>query len=135
MQLVGSDLELVGSDLVNCPPNDAEVINEITVYYLVRGYPFDKDDFKSKIEEKPQRFKGKPDNIRCQAHGLSVYTDINDVFATQEIFNHLKEYKVVVGMLTRKCGVIKKTPARGRKTHHTWWPFQNIDRSVYFKML
>ena len=124
---------VVGSYLKNCPLKGFQPITEITVYFLVPGYPFNKDDFKSQYEKKPQRFKNQPNHIKCQAHGLSVYTDIKDVFKTQEMYDgRFEHHKIAVGKLTYESGVIKNTPAFCRKTHHTWWPFCNIDRSRFF---
>ena len=113
--------KLFGSKLRNCPPPDAEIPN-VVVYYLVSHNPPIKEDFKPLIKRikdfKPRYDKEKEE---CEAHGLSVYTDMNDAIITRENRNSLRDKKLAVGKLNFDCGLMKETPKRDRPSHHTWW--------------
>ena len=114
-------LNLLGSRLDNCPPEDAEPASGI-VYYLVRNDPPEEEDFIPGIEKHPHVYAhGKKDEV-CQAHGFSVFRDINDALSAGKRYKSLRGAKTAVGVLTSECGLIKKTPSRSRKSHHTWWP-------------
>ena len=48
------------------------------VYYLVRNNPPQAKDFIPGIEKPPNVYQHRPKDQICQAHGFSVFTDIED---------------------------------------------------------
>ena len=81
-----------------------------------------KEDFIPGIEKHPSVYKRRPKDQICQAHGFSVFKDIEDALKVKEEYNSLRGTEPAVGELTPECGVIKNTPSRKLRSHHTWWP-------------
>ena len=104
-------MKLLGSHLDNCPPEDAEPASGI-VYYLVRNDPPQEEDFILGIEKHPSVYKRRPADQICQAHGFSVYKDLEDALKTKRKRKGLRDTEPAVGKLTPECGVIKSTPSR-----------------------
>lgn len=127
-------LELRGSHLDNCPPEDAEPASG-TVYYLVRNNPPQEEDFIPGIEKHPSIYGRRPKDQICQAHGFSVFTDIEDALKTKRRRNGLKDTEPAVGELTPECGVIKSTPSRTCYSHHTWWPPNDMEIWSLFQIV
>ena len=126
-------LNLLGSHLDNCPPEDAEPASGI-VYYLVRNNPPQEEDFIPGIEKHPSVYGCRPADQICRAHGFSVFKDLQDALKVKEEFNSLKGMEPAVGELTPECGVIKNTPSLARCSHHTWWPPNGMKVWSLFKI-
>ena len=127
-------LRLLGSHLDNCPPEDAEPASGI-VYYLVRNNPPQAKDFIPGIEKHPSVYKRKPKDQICQAHGFSVFTDIEDALKTKRRRKGLKDTEPAIGELTPECGLIKSTPSRTGYSHHTWWPPDDMEIWSLFQIV
>ena len=82
-------MKLLGSHLDNCPPEDAEPASGI-VYYLVRNDPPQEGDFIPGIKKHPHVYENKPEDEKCQSHGFSVFTDIEDALKLKEGVKVLK---------------------------------------------
>ena len=65
---------------------------------------------------------------------FSVFRDINDALSAEKTYKGLRGTKTAVGVLTSACGLIKKTPSRIRKSHHTWWPPVGMEIWSLFKI-
>ena len=127
-------LELRGSHLDNCPPEDAEPASGI-VYYLVRNNPPQEEDFIPGIEKHPSVYGRRPPDQICQAHGFSVFTNIEDALKIKRRRNGFKDTEPAVGELTPECGVIKSTPSRACYSHHTWWPPNDMEIWSLFQIV
>ena len=126
-------MELLGSQLDSCPPEDAKPASGI-VYYLVRNNPPEEEDFIPGIEKHPHAYAHREKDEVCQAHGFSVFRDINDALKAEKTCKGLRGTKTAVGVLTSECGLIKKTPSRRRRSHHTWWPPLGMEIWSLFKI-
>ena len=127
-------MKLLGSHLDNCPPEDAEPASGI-VYYLVRNNPPQEDDFIPGIKKRPEIYKNNPKDQICKAHGISVFKDIKDALKVKNEFKSFKDTEPAVGELTPECGVIKNTPSRDRRSHHTWWPPDEMEIWSLFQIV
>lgn len=126
-------MNLLGSHLDNCPPEDAEPASGI-VYCLVWNNPPQEKDFIPAIERNPRiRKKGSEKEI-CLAHGFSVFTNIEEVLQVKKEFSVFKSAEPAVGELTSECGLIKNTPSRERYSHHTWWPPDGMEIWTLFNI-
>ena len=109
----------------DCPPNDADEINEPRVVFrLVSHNPPTEDDFRSQRVEHPNRaFRNVSE---CVARGLSVHSDFR---ASENLLKlpHMRRRGMMVCqvVLDAGAGYIQQT---GRdRHHHTWWPFASYD--------
>lgn len=103
----------------NCPPDTAQPATG-TVYYLVKNDPPTPDDFLSKRQKNPNlRFR--PDEKECQACGISVYTEIEDLLNVRQRYPDMGNMKPAVGNLTPNLGVLQPTPSKKSPSHHTLW--------------
>lgn len=99
-----------------CPPKEASYV-DATVFRLCRDIPPSKEDFiPYKILHPEQNFYGK----ECQACGLSVYNNIDDIKMLKKINKGLRKHKIYSGHITPKTGLTLATPIKGN-SHITWW--------------
>ena len=106
----------------NCPPNDAEVINnDFVVYRLVDSIPPKLEDFYSVIKLDPKR-KVKD---KCIASGCSVFTDYDECFSKTK-YTNLKKKKIIKFNLTNNIGRFKKSPNPDNKLHCTVWIYKSF---------
>lgn len=99
-----------------CPPDDARN-DTLQVFRLVSNNPPASDDFLSNIRESPHRKF--PDEILCNAHGVSVYRTYEDILNTRKRFpKPLGHKKIALGTITPIDGFVKET---GGASHITWW--------------
>ena len=118
-----------------CPPADCSEASG-TFYRTIRGSVPVKEDFLPHWLLKPHKQrewiqKGKA----CQACGLSLNANIEDLKRKQEIIPSIRG-KIVEGTLEPKTGKIKSTPTLTDTSHHTWWVPDSIeDPSIFFKVV
>ncbi|MBW4620602.1 MAG: hypothetical protein KME17_14765 [Cyanosarcina radialis HA8281-LM2] len=68
----------------DCPPNTAQPASG-TVYLFVKDDPPTPEDFRSKRQKNPN-LKFPNDEKECQACGISVFTQIDDLLSLQRRF-------------------------------------------------
>ena len=86
-------LEVWGSHLCNCPPEDAVPAFGI-VYYLVFNNPPLQKDFRPLVERNPGDWKRRSQSSKCRAHGLSVFRNIEDAIKLREKHTPLRNTEV-----------------------------------------
>lgn len=102
----------------DCPPQDSRpALGE--VYRLINGALPNENDFKS-YRQRGRKISAAPFG-ECQACGLSVYTDVEDVSRLKNRIPSQRKKVIVVGMLHPGLGKILPTPSHNEKSHHTWW--------------
>lgn len=105
----------------NCPEEGFEPASG-TVYRLVLNNPVQAEDFESPFEEKSQRFKNKPNKIKCRSCGLSVHTNPQDSETLKKWVGKLRNAQIAKGELNTTLGVIKYTPStKSGESHVSWW--------------
>ena len=107
----------------DCPPADAvEIVEPRIVYRLVRIDPPSLDDFRSQRAENPgAAFRGVTE---CQARGVSVFLDIEDVDNRRER-PHLSDRLICEVVLDEGAGrILQPNP---NKSHCTWWPLADYN--------
>lgn len=98
-----------------CPPVDARK-DKLTVFRLVANIPPTQLDFLPTIKESPHRkFSAE---VLCNACGVSVFKNIDDILIKRESFKPLRHRKVAHGTITPDDGFVKET---GKPSHVTWW--------------
>ena len=129
-------LDLVGSELDDCPPEDAVPVNG-NVYCWVWNDPPGQNDFVPAINRWKNIYKYTPER-KCQAYGLSVYRNIDALLKTKTPKDPLRANRYAmpaIGELDYNYGVIKNTPSRQSSLHFTWWPPCGLDVSLLFKVI
>ena len=116
----------------NCPPTTATSPNGKFYRFIAKDHdePQSKDfvSWRELNLEKPC-----PDNIpECQACGLSVYSDLEEIRRMKKVIPKLRKMKIAGGSLTESSGKIKNTPSRNSQNHNTWWVPQNENPWQYF---
>lgn len=103
----------------SCPPDESEPAAGI-VFRLTATETPSEEDFKSHRELYPTRQYSVPE---CEACGLSVYRNIEDVRRAIAIVPALRSKKIAQGELRAEFGRIKHTPKNNQygASHHTWW--------------
>lgn len=115
----------------DCPlpramPSDCEV------YMLSKTLTFSSDDFRSQAER--NRALNATGEGVCTRHGLSV-------FPTFDSCAHLRRARPALGkhilraQLSPEHGKIADTPSNTNPRHHTWWPFEGIERELLFSVV
>lgn len=116
-----------------CPPGDAET-KELEAYRLVENDQICEKDFKSLIEVgRNQRHPKYP----FMEYGLSINLNYEELIKHWRSVPGLKKkYKnIAFGITYKDTGVVKSTPSRTQKNHHTWWLFKNALPEDYFKIV
>ncbi len=111
----------------NCPPKNAKPASGDVFRLVKKNRPVD-NDFLSQAKRQPDKdFKEK----QCQACGLSVYRDINDIRKMRNRVRPMRKRKIAKGTLSSNLGRILDTPSY-EKTHMTWWvPVGVSPKSVF----
>lgn len=100
------------------PPTDAAVAT-LHVYLLVHS-PIEPSDFSTlKMRQPEQHFPTA--ELECQAHGLSVFEQIEHVRRVRNRVRRLRDHSIAVGRLTADTGVVKPTSSQFGDSHRTWW--------------
>lgn len=119
----------------NCPLEDSTRPQSLEVYYLVDYNPPSKNDFLSLQERRPE-CSLTTDNEKCQACGISVYTDLEGIELAKNVSRGLRKKKTAKGILTPDLGLIKKTPSnRTGNSHHTFWYHINAEPWKIFQVI
>ncbi|MFZ4662515.1 MAG: hypothetical protein ACOYNY_36240 [Caldilineaceae bacterium] len=116
----------------HCPPEDAKPA-VATVYMLVSS-PLSPLDFRPLHEREPGQQFSSPD-LLCQAHGLSVFEEIQDVDRVRRRVKRLRQQIIAQGQLTQEIGVIKPTSSRFGHSHRTWWVAEGVKAWLYFRVV
>lgn len=98
-----------------CPPDEAMPAN-CEVYRLTDKQQPKEKDFRAYFVLKPEQ---EWHNL-CQACGLSVYTNIEDVLRLKRRVPGARPKWVAKGVLNDEEGVILNTPNK-ETSHHSWW--------------
>ena len=85
------------------------------------------EEFRSHAEKDPATHGG-----RCQACGLSVYTDRDDLEEGRQLVPGMAKKRVVVGTLPEGSGKMMPTPSPTWKTHRTWWVRPGLNAASLF---
>lgn len=109
-----------------CPPADAKVPDGI-FYRLVHRSPPASDDFVSYAEAGKQV----PQDLACEARGLSLFTELADARHYLRKFPSLGR-GIAFATLTDQHGKVKATPRKPAPSHSTWWPFTSTPRHSLF---
>lgn len=104
----------------NCPPEEAEVASG-TFYRLVRKHVVQVEDFIPLYLEKPDNFDNRSIREVCQGCGVSVVKDLQDLARLKNSSGKMRKRLIAEGKLKPTLGMIKHTPSRNYKSHHTWW--------------
>jgi hypothetical protein len=113
----------------NCPPSTAKAATGI-VYRFVRKNPPENGDFIGyRLLHPLEDYKEKT----CQACGISVYRDKNDLLKMQSRVPAKKGSHIAKGNLNPDIGQILPTPHQG-DSHHTWWVPSGIQANDYFSV-
>jgi hypothetical protein len=117
----------------DCPFKDAYEPNEMTVYYFV-PLEFSLSGFRTHYDKYLKKnYKYSSDIKKCEACGLSVFTNKDDMEHLKQLPYFRDKCKIASGKLTRDSGLIKNTPSKQAPSHHTWWVLPNYDPSQPFK--
>lgn len=116
----------------NCPPLDAQFL-ALRVYLLVHS-PIERNDFDTlKLRQPEQTFPTA--ELECQAHGLSVFEQIEHVQRVKNRVRRLRDRSIAVGHLTADTGVIKPTSSQFGDSHRTWWIPVHIQPWALFEIV
>lgn len=116
-----------------CPPNDSvEYSGELFRYTKNNDMVVEKD-YNFSLERKKFREKYKNDyDLLCQSGGLSSFlteeaADLN-LEKSKKNAVAMKSFKGLYKVeISESDGVVKHTPSRNNREHHTWWHKKNID--------
>lgn len=100
----------------NCPPDDAEKPSGLVFRFTYKAKS-------SRADFKPYHREGKEwknDCQTCQACGISVYTDLNEVLRVQKRTPAARNKFIARYEVNENDGLIKNTPGNS-PNHHTWW--------------
>jgi hypothetical protein len=113
-----------------CPPIDAKPI-EVKVYRLIKGDKIDNTDFKSFIELDLDHRSTKFPFVE---YGISVNTNYDELRKNWRGTGALKKKfkNIGSGITFESTGVVKPTPTKPQKHHHTWWLFKGGEPESYF---
>jgi hypothetical protein len=114
----------------DCPPQDSQPASG-EVYRLVKNDPPKEDDFLTHKELFPEKDFG---DQECQACGVSVSRDADDIPVLKRRVPGLRERMLARGILDSSLGKIKSTPGPVR-SHHTWWVPVGVQRHACFSVV
>lgn len=110
----------------NCPPSDSQPANDI-VYRCTWNAQPEAKDFLSFVEEGRPIPPGADD---CEACGLSVFKDIDDILQMWKTIKMFPRKNIVKGELKPEHGNLKNTG--NLPSHHTWWKEPNCRPEIFF---
>lgn len=107
-----------------CPPPDAEDIQDVVFYRIVKSHPPTEEDFISlKALNPTKNFK----SHECEARALSVSIELSGALELLKLPTH-KGKKIVKLKLGFDTGKHKRTFTR--PDHHSWWVYNSFDPLV-----
>lgn len=71
------------------------------------------------------------DRSCCMYHGISVLRSLGDAIHQRNLFPKLGKI-IAKANLEPTHGKPAPTPARRNPGHHTWWPFEDVERHSLF---
>jgi hypothetical protein len=97
----------------------------------VRNEPPGRDDFKAwRVENQTATVTDE-----CKACGVSILQEMEDVRRLQRRVASQRSKRVAVGTLKPEFGVLKHTPGKYAKSHHSWWVPTACDPSEVFEVV
>lgn len=129
---------LLGSNLKDCPPSDAEKAYGIA-YRIVENDPPNESDF-IPISQNPKsakRFKSiKEPERKCIASGISLYRSKKDALEAKSRSKDLSdESKPAKAELNASCGLIKGGNSRMESSHITLWHPKDLEIWKLFEVV
>ena len=112
-----------------CPPDEAQPAAE-EFFRLVRSDEPDDDDFLSHVE---RGINGRFD--KCIASGLSVFTELKDVYKLKRRVKAFANRRVSRGKAESRDGLALHTPSKEEDSHHTWWLFEGVKVAKNFVVI
>lgn len=73
--------------------------------------------------------------LECQAHGISVFEQIEHVRRVKSRVRRLRDHSIAVGQLTTDSGVIKPTSSQFGDSHRTWWIPEQLHTWTLFQIV
>lgn len=118
-----------------CPPADSSEASG-TFYRSIKGsVPVKKDFLPPWLQQDHNQREWIKQGKACQACGLSLNANIEDLKRKQKILPSIRGI-IVEGTLEPTNGKIKSTPTLMDSSHHTWWVPDSIeDPSIFFKVV
>lgn len=113
----------------DCPPDDAQSSAD-EFFRLVRADPPEENDFRSHVE---LGINGRFD--RCIGSGLSVFTELNDIYKLKRRVKAFEKRRVARGRAEPKDGLAVHTPTKEEDSHHTWWLFEGATVAKKFVVI
>ena len=119
-----------------CPPADSSEASG-TFYRTIKGsVPVKKDFLPHWLLKTHNQQEWIKQGKACQACGLSVNTNIENLKRKMDILPTLRNKNIVEGTLAPNMGKVKPSPSLKDPDHHTWWiPTTVKDPSVLFKVV
>ena len=99
-----------------CPPDDS-IPASGEVYRCINNPPPKRTDFLSLFEEGRRMWPG---TDKCMFCGLSIYSDVEDIFQMWRRVKGFGKRHIVKGRLDTLMGKMKNTPIH-ESSHYTWW--------------
>jgi hypothetical protein len=114
----------------DCPPPDAEAVTR-QVLRFVEHDPPQAEDFISLL----QSGRSVPHDKRCEAAGLSAFTDEADIASQRRRFKGFRRRSVARGELLAEHGATKPTPRPNFQSHVTWWVGDGVQAETLFVVI
>jgi hypothetical protein len=70
----------------------------------------------------------------CTRHGLSVFKDFQACALHRQLFPYLGDW-IATAELEPVHGRIALTANHNSPEHHTWWPFEGVQRHTLFRVV
>jgi hypothetical protein len=112
---------------VDCPPADAVAVVREVLRFVEHDPPL-ADDFQ------PVLLSGRwfPPQRRCEAAGLSVFTELADAAAYRRRFKGFRRRRVARGTIQPDHGLTEETPSQICPSHVTWWVAEGVAAETLF---
>lgn len=104
-----------------CPPLDAENVQNIVFYRLVKSHPPTEEDFISLKGQNPTKDYN---SHECEARALSVFVELSGALEVLKLPTQ-KGKQITKLKLGSNSGKHKRTFTR--QHHHSWWVYSSID--------
>lgn len=102
----------------NCPPADAKPANR-KFFRFVRGSADEQAEWLLPYLTPGAGF-GKTGV--CAAHAYSLLGEMEDIAVARRFMGKFRRMRVAEVTLRPDMGVVKHTPSRVGRSHHSWWP-------------
>jgi len=124
-------MELSNYYPADCPPVIALPVDG-EFFRLVDNDPPEFDDFIPHRLKYPNIDYG---NRECQACGISLILDIEEIPSIRKMVPGLKGKKLSKGVLSSGMGVGLETPSPKIESHFTWWVPIDVNPWNYFQVI